>query len=152
MQMDKEEELLQQQLNQQQPQLSGAAAPDLCSPSLSAGLGESNSEREIGRHDFLFFVMGGRAAAESFAFGKSKAKGGQNDREQDGSDLKREGIGTGWSFGIFRGWGHETPGRRLAPPRRTRVREKGRPATSFEIDKARIILKYYRSSTKTQTF
>ena len=56
---------------------------------------------------FLFFVLGG-----------------QSNRGQDGSDWKREGIGTGWSFSIFWGWGHETPGRRLTRLRRTRVRKK----------------------------
>ena len=86
MQMDKEEELLQQQPHQQQPQLPGAAAPDPWPPPLSADLDESNSKRKIGRHDFLVFVLGGRATAGSFAFGKCKAKGGQSDREQDGSD------------------------------------------------------------------
>ena len=99
---------MQRQPHQQQPELSGAAAPDLWPPPLSADLDESNSEREIGRHYFLVFVVGGRS-----------------DRERDGSDWKREGIGTGWSFSIFGGWGHETPGRRLNRPRRTRVREKG---------------------------
>ena len=91
---------------------------------LSADLDKSNSEREIGRHGFLVFVLGGRAAAGSFALGKCKSKGGQSDCEQDGSHLKREGIGTGWSFSIFGGWGHETTARRLTRPRRTRVREK----------------------------
>ena len=37
---------------------------------------------------------------------------------------RREGIGTGWSFSTFGGWGQETPGRRVARPRRTSVREK----------------------------
>ena len=40
------------------------------------------------------------------------------------SDCKREGMGSGWSFSVFGGLGHETPGRRLTRPRRTRVREK----------------------------
>ena len=124
MQMDKEKELLQQQPHQQQPQLPGAAAPDPWPPPMEADLDESNSEWEIGRHDFLVFVLGGRAAAGPFAFEKREAKGGQSDREQDRSDWKREGIGTGWSFSIFGGWGHETPGRRLTHPRRARVREK----------------------------
>ena len=63
MQMDKEEELLQQQPNQQQPdqqqpnqqqpQLPGAADPGPWPPSMSPGLDESNSEWEIGSHDFL---------------------------------------------------------------------------------------------------
>ena len=97
MQLDKEQELLQQQPHQQQPQLPGAAAPDPWPPPMSADLDESNSEWEIGRNDFRGFVLGGRATAGSFAFGKRKAKGGQSDREQDGSDWKREGIGTGRS-------------------------------------------------------
>ena len=55
-------------------------------------------------------------------FGKCKAKGDQSDSERDGSDCKGEGIiSTGWSFGIFGGWGHQTPDRRLIRPRRTRV-------------------------------
>ena len=109
---------------------------------MSADLDESNSEREIGRHGFLIFVFGGRAAARPFAFEKCNAQeGGEHERQE--SDWKREGIGTGWSFSIVGAWGHETPGRRLTRPRRTRVREKGRPATSFEIEKTRIIFKYY---------
>ena len=63
---------------------------------------------------------------QSFAFGKCEQKGSQSDREQE-SDWKREGIGTGWSFSTFGGWGHEPPGRRLTRPRRTRVREKRSP-------------------------
>ena len=93
--------------NQQQRELSGAATPDPWPPPMSADLDESNSEREIGRPCFLVFVLGG-----------------QSNREQDESDWKREGIDTGWSFSIFGGWGHETPGRRLTRPRRTRVRGK----------------------------
>ena len=124
MQMDKEEELLQQQQpKQQQPQLPGAADPDPWPSPMSAGLDESTSEWEIGSHDFLVFVLGGKATAGSFAFEKCKPKGGQSDREQE-SDWKREGIGTVWSVSIFGGWGHETPGRRLTRPRRTRAREK----------------------------
>ena len=53
---------------------------------MSADPDDSNSEWEIGRHDFLVFILGGRAAAGSFAFGKCKAKGGQSDREQDGNN------------------------------------------------------------------
>ena len=49
-------------------------------------------------------------------------EGGEHERQE--SNWKREGIGTGWSFSIFGGWGHETPGRRITCPRRTRVREK----------------------------
>ena len=44
-------------------------------PSLSADLEKSNSDREIGRHDFLVLVFGGRSAAGSFAFGKMQSKG-----------------------------------------------------------------------------
>ena len=124
--MDKEQELLQQQPNQQQPQLAGAADPDPWPSPMAAGLvDESNSDWEIASHDFLVLVLGGRATAGSFALGKCATKGGQSDREQDGSNWKREGIGTGWSFSIYGGWGHETPGRPLTrPPRRTRAREK----------------------------
>ena len=75
---------------------------------------------EIASHDFL----GSRATAGSFAVGKCATKGGQSDREQDGSDWKRESFGTGWSLNIFGGWGNETPGRRLTRPGRTREREK----------------------------
>ena len=124
MQMDKEKELLQQQAQQQQPQLPGAAAPDPWPPSLLADLHESSSEREIGSRDFLCFVLGGRETAGSFAFGKCEAKGGQINREQEESDWKREGIGTGWSFSIFGGWGHERRGWHLTRSRRTRLREK----------------------------
>ena len=124
MEMDKKEELLQQQPNQQQPQLPGAADPDPWLPPMAAGLvDESNSDWEIASHDFQVFVLGGRATAGSFAFGKCATKEGQSDGEQDGSDWNREGIGTGWSFSIFGGWGHETPGRRLTRSRRARVRE-----------------------------
>ena len=123
MQMDKEEELLQQQPNQQQPQLPGAADQDPWPPLMSSGLDESNSEWEIGSHDLLGFVLGGRATAWSFVFRKCEQKGGQRDREQE-SDWKQEGIGTGWSFSIFGGWEHEAPGRRLTRPRRKRLREK----------------------------
>ena len=149
MQMDKDEELLQQQPQQQQPQLPGAASPDPWPPPLSADIDENNSEREIGRHYFLLFDLGGKATAGSFAFTKSKVKGGQSDREKDGNYWKREGIGTGWSFSIFGGWGHEAPGRRLTRPRRTRVREKGVTCYELEIEKARMIFKYVDSSTKT---
>ena len=104
MEMDKKEELLQQQPNQQQPQLPGAADPDPWPPPMEAGLvDESNSDWEIASHDFQIFVLGGSATAGSFAFGKCATKGGQSDREQDGSDWKREGIGTGWPFSIFGG-------------------------------------------------
>ena len=48
----------QLQPHRQQPQLSGAAAPDPWPPPMSADLDESNSEREIGRHDSLVFVLG----------------------------------------------------------------------------------------------
>ena len=45
MEMDKNEELLHQQPNQQQPQLSGAADPEPWLPSMAAGLvDESNSD------------------------------------------------------------------------------------------------------------
>ena len=104
MQMNKEKELLQQQPKQQQPQLPGAAAPDPWPSPSSADLDKSNNEREIGRNGFLVFVLGGRAAAGSFPSGECKAKGVQSDREQDGSDWKREGIGTGCFFSIFGGW------------------------------------------------
>ena len=125
MRIDKQKDLLQQQPQpQQRPQLPGAAAPDPWPPPMSADLDESNSEREIGKHAFLVLFYGGRATAGSFAFGKCKAKGGQNDREQDRSDWKRQGIDTGWSFSTFEGWGHETPARRLTRLRRVRVREK----------------------------
>ena len=123
MQMDKEEELREQQPNQQQPQLSGAADPDPWPPPMSAGLDESNIEWEIGSHDFPVFGLVGRATAGSFAFGKCEPKGGESDREQE-SDWKQKRNGTGWSFSIFGGWGHETPVRRLTRPRRTRVRGK----------------------------
>ena len=89
---------------------------------MSAGRDESNSEWEIGSHDFLVIVSRGRATAWSFAFGKCEPKGGQSDHEQE-RGWKREGIGTGWSLSTFGGWGQETPGRRLTHPRRTRVRE-----------------------------
>ena len=128
MQMDKEEELLQQQPNQQQPQLPGAADPDPWPPPMSADLDESNSEWEIGSHDSLVFVLGGRATAGSFAFGECEPKGGQSDREQE-SDWKREGIGTGWSFSIFWGWGHETPGRRLTRRGEHVYAKRGDPTT-----------------------
>ena len=68
MKMDKEDELLQQQPNQQQPQPPGAADPDSWLPPMSAGLGKSNSEWEIGSHDLLLVVLEGRATAGSFAF------------------------------------------------------------------------------------
>ena len=77
----------------------------------------------IAGHDFQGFGLGGRATAGSFAFGKCEPKGGQSDREQQ-RNWKREGIGTGWSFSTFGGWGHETLGRRLTRPRRTLAREK----------------------------
>ena len=57
MQMDKEEELLQQQPTQQKPQLPGAADPDPWPPPMSARLDKSNSEWEIGSHDLLVFVL-----------------------------------------------------------------------------------------------
>ena len=123
MQINKEEEMLQQQPNQQQPQLPGAANPYPWPSPMPTGLEERNIEWETWSHDFLVIVLGGRARAGSFAFGKREPKGGQSDREQE-SDWKREGIGTGWSFSTFGGWGHETPGRRLTRPRRTRVRNK----------------------------
>ena len=44
-------------------------------PPLSADLDKSNSDREIGRHDFLVLVFGARSAAGSFAFGKMQSKG-----------------------------------------------------------------------------
>ena len=104
MEMDKKEELLQQQPNQQQPQLPGAADPGPWPPRMAAGLvDESNSGWEIASHDFQVSVLGGRATAGSFAFRKCATKGGQSDREQDESDWKREGVGTGWSFSIFGG-------------------------------------------------
>ena len=85
----------------------------------------------IGRSQAKFFrqnifFSGGRPTAGSFALGKCATMGGQSDREQDGRDWEREGVGTGLSFSILGGWGHghETPGRRLTRPRRTRVREK----------------------------
>ena len=43
-QMDKKEELLQQQPNQQQPQLPGAADPDPWPPPMAASLDESKSD------------------------------------------------------------------------------------------------------------
>ena len=70
MQMGKQEEVLQQQPNQQQPQLPCAADPDPRPPPMSAGVDESKSDREIGSHDFLVFVLGGGATAGSFAFPK----------------------------------------------------------------------------------
>ena len=70
MQMDEEQELLQQQPNQQQPQLPGVDDPDPWPPPMSAGLDESNSKWEIGSHDFQVLVLGGRVTAGSFAFGK----------------------------------------------------------------------------------
>ena len=104
MEMDKKEELLQQQPNQQQPQPPGGADPDPLPPPMAAGLvDESNSGWEIASHDFQVSVLRGRARAGSFAFGKCATKGGQSDREQDESDWKREGVGTGWSFSIFGG-------------------------------------------------
>ena len=125
MEMDKKEELLQQQPNQQQPQLPGAADPDPWPPPMAVGLvDERNSDWEIASHDFQVSVFGGRAKAGSFGFEKRATKEGQSDREQNGSDWKREGIGTGWSFSIFGGWGHETPGRCLTRPRRPRVHQK----------------------------
>ena len=125
MEMNKEEELLQQHPNQQQPQLPGAVDPDPWPLPMAASLvDESNSDWEVASNDFQVFVLGGRATAGSFAFGKCATKGGQSDRQQDGTDWKREDIDTGWSFSIFGGWGHKTPGRRLTRPRRTRVRGK----------------------------
>ena len=61
MQMNKEEELLQQQPNQQQPQPPGAANPDPWPSPMPAGLEERNSEWETWSHDFLVIVLGGRA-------------------------------------------------------------------------------------------
>ena len=76
------------QPHHQQPELSGAAAPGPWPSPMSADLDESKkSEREIGRHYFLVLFREVRA--------------------MDGSNWKREGIGTGWSLSIFRGWGHE---------------------------------------------
>ena len=121
MTMDTQEELLQQQPKQQQSQLPGAAAPNPWPLPLSVDLDErnnelqcgrqelvlggcgvdheSNNEREIGREIFLVFGLGGGIPA-SVALGKHHAKGGgQSSREQDGSDWKREGIGTEWSSG-----------------------------------------------------
>ena len=84
MEMNKEEELLQQQPNQQQPQLPGAVDPDPWPPPMPAGLvDESNSDLGIARNDFQVFVLGGRATAGSFAFGKCEQKRGQSDREQE---------------------------------------------------------------------
>ena len=152
MQMDKAKKRLQQQpQQQQQQQLHGAAAPDPWPPPSSADSDESNSEREIGRHCFLVFVSGGRAVAGSYAFGKCKAKGGQSECEQDGSDWNREGIDNGWSLSIFGRWGHEMPARRLTRPWRVRVHEEILHATSFEIGKTRILFKYYSSSSITKT-
>ena len=75
--MDKKEELLRQQPNQQQPQLPGAADPDPWPPPMAAGLvDESNSDWEMASNDFQVFVSGGRATTGSFAFGKCATKGG----------------------------------------------------------------------------
>ena len=69
MEMEKKEELLQQQPNQQQPQLPGAADPDPWPPPMAADLvDESNSDWGIASHDFQVSVLGGRATAGSFAF------------------------------------------------------------------------------------
>ena len=70
LEMDKKEELLQQQPNQQQPQLPGAADPDPWPPPMRAGLvDESNSDWEMASIGFQVFVLGGRATAGSFVFG-----------------------------------------------------------------------------------
>ena len=100
----KKEELPQQHPNQQQPLLPGAADPDPWPPPMAAGLvDESNSDWEIASHEFQVSVLAGRATAGSFPYGKCATRGGQSDREQYGSDWKREGIGTGWSFSTFGG-------------------------------------------------
>ena len=66
MEMDKKEELLQQQPNQQQPQLPDAADPDPWPPSMPAGLvDESNSDWEIASIGFQVFVSAGRTTAGS---------------------------------------------------------------------------------------
>ena len=79
-----------------------------------------------------------------FVWGRCKTRGGgQSDREQYGFDWKREGIGTEWSWGRPVGLACEAAYGRLAWSRRIRVREKRFPATSSEIEKARIIFKYY---------
>ena len=84
MEMDKKEELLQQQPNQQQAQLPGAADPGPWPPPMAAGLADgSNSDWEIASNDFQAFVWGGRVTAGSFAFGKCEQNGGQSDREQE---------------------------------------------------------------------
>ena len=77
MPMDKKELLFQRrQPHQQQPQLPGEDAPYPWPPPLSADLDESNSERDIGSHNSLLFVLGGRAAAGSFAYvWKMKSEG-----------------------------------------------------------------------------
>ena len=145
MQMDKEKELLRQQPHQQQPQLPGAAGPDPWPPPMAAGLvDESNSDWGIASHDFQVLVLGGRATG-SFAFGKCEQKGGQSDREQE-SDWKREGIGTGWSFSTFGSWGHETPGRRLTRPRRTRLREKRWPNYRLSRSKGMYFFQLFSST------
>ena len=74
MQMDTQEELLQQQPNEQQPELFGAAAPDPWPPPMSADPDESNSEWEIGRHDFLVFALGGRPTAGRVRLGNAKRR------------------------------------------------------------------------------
>ena len=74
--MDKKDELAQQQLNQQQPQLPGAADAGLWPPPMATGLvDDSNSDYEIASHDFHVFVLGARATAGSFAFRKCATKG-----------------------------------------------------------------------------
>ena len=58
MEMDKKEELLQQQPNQQQPRLPGAADLNPWPPLMAAGLvDESNSDWEITSHDFQVSVL-----------------------------------------------------------------------------------------------
>ena len=101
MEMNKEEELLQQQPDQQRPQLPGAVDQDPWPPPMPAGIvDESNSDWEIASNDFQVFVLGGRAAAGSFAFGKFKQEGCQSNRDQE-SNWNQEDIGTGWSFSTF---------------------------------------------------
>ena len=84
MQMDKEKELPQQHPQQQQPQLPGAATPDPWPPPMSADLDESNGEPEIGRHDFLVFVLGGRAAAGRVVCVGKKQSEGKSERWRAG--------------------------------------------------------------------
>ena len=89
---------------------------------MSADL-ESNSEREIRRHDFQVYVWETRATAGSFELEKSNAKRGQSDRRQE-SDWGSRRLCGGLVFGFFAGPDEENGRQRRRGPLHERLREK----------------------------